>query len=157
MNKKLFLVCPDCHLENYIEINYGIDVLFLTALGAVFNFNEINYTEAVMDLIPREGISDIFVVNDTSCRFIKSILERENGFGTACETVIQNILIDNYSAVMHGKSLPEKKKHLAELNVKRQVKEILTNELFLQRIIQNNVCIKGLVLTKEDQIINEYG
>jgi len=155
MNKKLFLVCPECNLEYFIRKKYGDDVYFLTALGAVFNFSEVKYTESVMDFITKESITDIFLVNDTSCRFIKSILEREDGFDTFCENIIRDILIDNFSAIMHGKSLIEKKKHLAELNVKQQIKEIMTNELILQRIIQQNVRITGLVLTIDEQVVRE--
>lgn len=155
MNKKLFLICPDCHLEHFIRKKYGDDVLFLTALGAVFNFSEVKYIEAVMDFITEESVTDIFIANDTSCRFIKSIVERENGFDTSCENIIRDILIDNYSAIMHGKSLIEKKKHLAELIVNQQIKLIMTNELFLLHIIQQDVRLKGLVLTRDEQVVTE--
>ncbi|WP_394772082.1 hypothetical protein [Mucilaginibacter sp.] len=155
MNKKLFLVCPECNVEYFIRKKYGDDVYFLTALGAVFNFSEVKYIESIMDFITRESITDIYVANDISCRFIKSIVEREDGFETSCENIIRDILIDNYSAIMHGKSLIEKKKHLAELNVNQQIKEIKMNELFLQRIIQQNVRITGLVLTIDEQVVRE--
>jgi hypothetical protein len=93
-------------------------------------------------------------VNDTSCRFIKGILERDNGFGTSYE-VIESIFIDNYCAVMQGKSLLEEKKHQAQLIVKQKVQEILNSELFLQPIVQNQGYMKWLVFIKEEQIVKE--
>ncbi len=156
MKSKLFLVCPDCHLEYLIKKTYGDDVFFLTALGAVFNFGEVKYIEALMDFIADEGVTDIFVVNETSCRFIKSIIEGENGFDTFCEDIIKDVLIDNYFDVMHRASLTDKKERLAELNVKQQIREIMSNELFLQSIAKYRVNIKGLVLTAEEKVVNEF-
>ena len=155
MNNKLFLICPFSQLEHFIREKYGDDVFFITAPGAVFQFEDVNYTEVMRDFINRENITDIFIVNDTSCRFIKSVLEKEKGFGTFSEEAIINLLIDNYSVVMQTQSLIEQKKTLAELNIRRQVSEILSNELFLQTIIQENVGIKGLITTKAENKLIE--
>ncbi len=155
MSNKLFFICPFSQLEHFIREKYGDDVFFITALGAVFQFEDVNYTEVMRDFINRENITDIFIVNDTSCRFIKSVLEKEKGFGTFSEEAMINLLIDNYSVVMQTQSLNEQKKKLAELNIRRQVKEILSNEMFLQTIIQENVRIKGLITTKAENKLIE--
>lgn len=155
MNNKLFLVCPFSCMENFIRQKYGDDVFFITALGAVFQFEDVNYTEVLRDFIIRENITEITIVNDKSCRFIKSVLEKEKGFETFSEEVMLTLLIDNYSVIMHNKSLIEQTKALAELNIRRQVKEILANELFLQTIIQENVRIKGLITTKAENKLIE--
>lgn len=156
MKNKLFFICPFSQLEDFIREKYGDDVFFITALGAVFQFKDVNYTEVMRDFINRESITEIIIVNDTSCRFIKSVLEKEKGFGTFSEKVMINLLIDNYSVVMHNKPLIEQVQTLAELNIKRQVKEILSNELFLQTIIQENIRIKGLVTTKSEHKLIEF-
>ena len=155
MNNKLFLICPDCHLEYFIREKYGDDVFFITALGAVFQFEDVNYTEVIRDFINRENITDIFIVNDTTCRFIKSVLERKKGFGTLSEEVMINLLIDNYSVIMHNKSLIEQQKSLAELNIRQQAKEIMKPEMFQQQIIQNKISIKGLITTKAEHKLIE--
>ena len=155
MNNKLFFICPFSQLEHFIREKYGDDVFFITALGAVFQFEDVNYVEVIRDFINRENITDIFIVNDTSCRFIKRVLEKEKGFGTFSEEAMINLLIDNYSVVMQTQSLIEQKKTLAELNIRRQVSEILSNELFLQTIIQENVRIKGHITTKAENKLIE--
>ena len=148
MKNKLFLICPDSQIEPFIKEQYGQGVLFLTALGAVFNFQEINYVEAIRDLLQRESIEEIYIINDTSCRFIKSILEQEKGFGTKAEQVILDLLIDNYSNIMAGASLTEKKKKLAGFNIQRQALEIVSNELLLPCMAQSQISLKGLITTK---------
>ena len=155
MNNKLFFICPFSQLEHFIREKYGDDVFFITALGAVFQFEDANYVEVIRDFINRENITDIFIVNDTSCRFIKSVIEKEKGFGTFSEEVMLNLLIDNYSVVMYNKSLIEQQKSLAELNVKQQAKEIMKSELFQQQIIQNKISIKGLITTKAENKLIE--
>lgn len=155
MKNKLFLICPDCQIDHFIKEKYGNDIFFLTALGAVFNFNEVNYIEAIADFMERESIAEIFIVNDTSCRFIKSILEKEKGYGTYAEHVLLNLLIDNYSNIMVSSSLMDKKKTLMELNIQRQALEILSNELFLPQIVQAKIRLKGLITTKAENKIKE--
>ena len=155
MVNQLFIVCPFSCMETFLQNKYGNDIFFLTFSGAVFQFEDVNYVEVIRDFINRENITNTFIVNDTSCRFIKRVLETKKGFGTFSEEVMINLLIDNYSVVMQTKSLIEQKKALAELNIRRQVKEILSNELFLQPIIQNKINIKGLITTKAENKLIE--
>lgn len=155
MKNKLFLICPASQTESFIKEQYGQRVFFLTALGAVFNFREIKYVEALGNFLKREAIEEIFIVNDTSCPFIKNILEQEKGFDTKAEQIMLTILIDNYSTIMAGTSLADKKKRLAKLNVQRQALDILSNELLLSTITQSQIRLKGLITTKEKGQLEE--
>lgn len=148
MNKKLFLICPDSQVEQFIRQEYGREVIFLTALGAVFNFGEINYVEAISDLLQTETIEEIIIVNELSCRFMKSILDKEKGFGTRAEQVMLDLYIDNYSHIMAGHSLHDKKQRFAELNIRRQASEMLSNELLLSQISSAQISLKGLITAK---------
>ena len=91
MNNKLFFICPFSQLEHFIREKYGDDVFFITTLDDVFQFEDANYAEVIRDFIKRENITDIFVVNDTSCRFIKSVLEKEKGFEIFSEEIMINL------------------------------------------------------------------
>lgn len=157
MNKKLFLICPNSQLEHFLKDRFGEDAYFLTALGAVFNFNDVANAEAIADFIEREAISEIYIVNDTSCRFIESVLEKRKSARTAAEQVILNLLIDNYPTVMAQNSLLAKKRILGELNVGRQFFEIISNELLLQSIVRSKVRLKGLITTKRAGKVKETG
>ncbi len=155
MSNKLFLVCPFSCMENFIRQKYGEDVFFLTAMAAAFQYSEEEYVAAIKDFITRENITEILIVNDTSCRFINSVLKKEKGFGTPVEKIIQEILIDNFPTIMQNQSLIEQQKQLASLNIKQQAKEIMKPELFLQQIIQNKICIRGVVTAKAENILIE--
>lgn len=148
MKNKLFLICPDSQIEPFIRKEYGGDVFFLTALGTVFNFQEFNYAEELRDLLQRKAIEEIFIVTDTSCRFMNSILEQEKGFGTKAEGAILNLFIDNYYTIMAGASEGVRKQNLAKLNIQRQALDILSHEVLLTAIAQSQIRLKGLITSK---------
>ncbi|MDO8951384.1 MAG: hypothetical protein Q7U86_02105 [Draconibacterium sp.] len=154
MNNKLFFICPFSQLENFIREKYGDDVFFITAMGTIFQFDETEYLESIKDFINRENITEIFVVSDTSCRFINNALINENNTGSYSETVIKNLLKDNYAFVMKEKTIEQQQIKLAELIVNYQASELLKPECFQQQIIQNKILIKELITSKKtNQII----
>lgn len=155
MNNKLFLICPASHIEVFIRERYGPDVYFLTAPGAVFNFEEIKYTESVRYFLERKAIREVFIVNDTSCRFINTILQNGKGHKTQAEQVMLNLFINNYSQIMTAASLEERKVILATLNLQRQALDILSNEILLPLIKQSQIKVTGVLTTKEKGWLDE--
>lgn len=148
IKNKLFLVCPVSQMEPFIKDRYGWDGYFLTAPGAVFNFQEIDYSEALRDFLERTDIKEVFIVNDTSCPFIKSILEKEKTYETKAEQVLLNLLMDNYSQIMARASLAERKILLATMNIQRQALDLFSNEL-LQPILKHlQIRVTGILTTK---------
>ncbi|MEW5844151.1 MAG: carbonic anhydrase [Bacteroidota bacterium] len=154
MSNKLFLVCPFSCMENYIRTNYGDDVFFITAMAAVFQSEEQEYIQDIAALIAGENITQIFVVNDTSCRFINNVLKKESGFDTPAEKILQKIYSDNHSSFPHGQPLPEQQKTLAMLNVKQQADEIMKQLVSQQRHF-GKIKITGLVTMKASNSMTE--
>ena len=155
MINKLFLVCPFSCMENFIRQKYGDDIFFITGIAAGLQFNEEGYAAVIKDFISRENITEVFIVNDTSCRFINNVLNNENSFGTHSEAVIQNLFDENFYSLLKGKTLNEQQVILAELNIKRQAKEMMKPDLFLNQITKGKICIKGLITTKSNNEIIE--
>jgi carbonic anhydrase len=154
MKNKLFLVCPFSCMESFIRAKFGEDVFFITAMGTIFQLKETHYLESVKSFIARENIAEIFVVSDTSCRFINNALTNAKNSGSYSEKVIQKLLNDNYAHVMHEKTTEQQQLKLAELIVGYQSAEIKKSNIFQQQIIQKEIKIKGLITTqKTDQII----
>ncbi|MEY4876295.1 MAG: hypothetical protein RL708_1444 [Bacteroidota bacterium] len=153
-NNKLFLVCPFSCMENFIRQKYGDDVFFITAMGTVFKLEEREYLETIKQFISRENITEIFVVSDTSCRFIKNVLKNEINSGSHSETVIQNLLRDNYALVMNEKTIEQQQIKLAQLIVNYQAEELKKTNCLQQQILQNKILIRELVTSKNsNQII----
>jgi carbonic anhydrase len=155
MKKQLFLICPTTQAETFIMSEFGEMTYFLTSLGGVFNFNQIEFIEAVTRIIQNEDIREIVIVHDTSCHFIKSIFAKEKGHGTYAEKVLVDLLIDNYSSIMQQEAERGKRRKLAELNVQRQAEELISSQLIQQFLFTQELEIKGLVTTKNENLIEE--
>lgn len=154
MSNKLFLVCPFSCLEIFIRQTHGDDIFFITAMATAFQSEEHEYLEEVKALLEQESITKIIIVNDTSCRFIKSVLKNENKLDSTAEKVLQEIFYDNYSDIIQHKSIYEQQEKLAILNIKYQAKEMLKSILF-QRNHSKKMKLIGLVTTKASNRIKE--
>lgn len=121
MFNKLFFVCPFSDLENFIRDNYGYDSYFITLPGAVFRTDDTDFMRDTSDFIRRKQIGDVYIVNDTSCPFINDILLRRRRVDHYAMRMIEEIYIDHYMEVTHGKSLKDQRIALATLNINQQI------------------------------------
>lgn len=149
MKHKLFLTCPICQLESFLNDKFGANSLYISALGAVFDFSDINFPKRLAEFIEREQVEEVYIVNDSSCLFIHNVLsKKKHFFDTAAESVLLYTLIDNYKAIRACKTTEDKKKMMAEMNVRKQV-EILSDNL------SNSIVVKGLIALKKENKIKE--
>jgi hypothetical protein len=105
----LFLVCPDCYIEQALRIQYGTDSFFLTALGTVFDMDTFEYAEEVNQFIASEEVGSIYIVNDVCCTFIQNPLVGDKNFDTKAEKVIKSLIKNNEKEISslvddHGKA-----------------------------------------------------
>lgn len=145
---RLFLICPTSQLETLISERFGRNTYFLTALGAVFDFERIAYAEAFADFLIYWEIREIYLVHDTSCLFIRNILDRKPSFGTQVEKVILELLIDHYARIMQQPSRKEQEACLSRLTIEQQALNLLSNTLLQQTISAQGICLKGLMTCK---------
>ena len=61
-------------MELYLQKKYGNEIYFITAPASVIQWNQKEYIDAIGDFIIRENIREIYLVNDTNCRFISNII-----------------------------------------------------------------------------------
>lgn len=151
----LFLICPDCNIENAIQKKYGTDSFFLTALGTVFNINEFEYAEAINQVITDEYIENIYIVNDSNCTFIKNSVESINFYNTKAEKVIK-IILNNNKSLFKGLSLNEKLVKLAELNIFRQAFELLDVAFIGNKINNDQIQLKGVIYDRSIEHFTEF-
>jgi carbonic anhydrase len=142
-------------METYLQHKYGTDIFFLTFSGAVFQFQDLEYILEVRDFILREKIQTIYIVNDTSCRFINGIIERNKLAGLPSEKVIEELYIDNYLSYFKDQPLFKQKYRLAELNVKNQINEMLNSTFPGSYFSEFDLEVKGLITSKEMKFYEE--
>ena len=147
MQHKLFLTCPFCQLEGFLNEKFDGNFLFISAPGAVFDFSDINFSKRLSEFIEREQIEELYVVNDISCVFIDKVLSKKNHFfESTAESVFLHNLIDNYKEINACKNMRAKKEMIAEKNILKQI-EILSAKLPTVKQI------KGLITSQSENKI----
>jgi hypothetical protein len=153
MQNKLFIVCPFSFMDGFIQEKYGKEVFFLSAPAGILHLKDYNYTLALREFLCNEKVQSIYLVNDVSCRFINNMIKHGRIFGLHSERVIEEIYIDHYFSHLKGSSLFKQQMKLAELNLQKQATELAASLVLGNYISDNGVAIKGLVTSKENNLI----
>lgn len=154
MKNRLFLVCPDCFIEQTIRKHYGPDSFFLTALGSVFHINSFEYAEEINSFLSGEDVMDIYVVNDVQCTFIRNTMTIQN-HQTKAEQKLAQLYLDNLDDFEDFTSDEDKAKHLALLNIKRQAKDLSETAFLGSKIQDGSLRVKGLLYDRSKEEFKE--
>lgn len=155
MINKLFIVCPFSCMETFLQNKFGNDIFFLTSTAAVLPCKDVEYISEIKLFIIREKIKQIYIVNDTACRFINGIIKKNKIAGLPAEKVIEELYIEHYFSDFKYQSLLHQQNKLAELNIKNQATELINSILLGECISQFDLEIKGLITTKEKELLEE--
>jgi len=153
--KRLFLVCPDCYMEQKIRVKYGSDSFFLTALGSVFHMDNFKYAEEVNSFLSGEDVLHIYIVNDISCTFIKNTLSSDINYKTKAEIALAELYLNNIDSLEELNSDDEKALHLARLNIYRQANDLRNTAFLGTKIESNQIALKGLLYHREKKEFTE--
>lgn len=146
LNRNLFLVCPECFIEQKIRAVYGNYSYFLTALGSVFNIDSFEYAEEINNFITKEEVYNIYVVNDIYCTFIQNTLTPAKSHKTNTEQNLAQLYLDNLDYIEDKNN--DKAITLATLNINNQINKIKNLPLLNYKIDKNEVSIKGLIYNR---------
>jgi carbonic anhydrase len=152
---KLFLICPSCHIENHIRKHFDGSLFFLTALGSVFDTSGLSYASGMNELLINENISEIIIVNDSSCKFILAVLNNGKGFHTGAEEVLQILHSTCQIEIWSEKKMSRRAFKLAELNIKQQAQSLKETAYIGNKISNKEIGIKGLVYEREEKSFSE--
>ena len=153
--KRLFLVCPDCYMEQKIRAQYGSDSFFLTALGSVFHIDNFKYAEEVNSFLSREDVMHIYIVNDVNCTFIQNALSSGTNHKTKAEIALAELYLNNIDALEELNSYEEKAMYLAKLNIYRQANDLRSTAFLGSKIESDQIALKGVLYHREKNEITE--
>ena len=155
MRNKLFLICPFSCLENILQAKYGNDIYFLTSLGAIFQFDEIEYVSELKSFIIREQIKEIYIVNETSCKFINGVINKNKQYGLKSEKLIEKLYLENYFLDFKNQPKLVQQNKLAELNILNQANSLMNSSLLKSFLVEFDIVINGLITNKEIELFQE--
>jgi hypothetical protein len=155
MANKLFIICPFSCLDKFLRNKFGNDIYFLTCSGAVLQCDDFEYISEVKRFILREKIKTIYIVNDTSCRFINGIIKKNKLYGLRSERVIEALYVEHYLSDFKNQSLLVQQNKLAEFNIKNLAHELMNSFLLGGCISELDIEIKGLITSKQYKLYKE--
>ncbi len=152
----LFCVCPECHIEQPIRAQYGHDSLFLTKLGGFVDLDEFMHAEEVNELITKEKVESLYLVNDPNCTFIQSALNGGKGYNTKAEQTFRS-LIEEYKAHLPA-DLPtsQKARKLAKWNVHRQTQQLLSAAFIGNKIRDGFIRVYGMIYDRSSAAFEQF-
>jgi carbonic anhydrase len=120
---KLFFVCPDCHMESKISGYFEAKSYFATSLGAIVN-SDYEFWGNLNDIISKKDISEIVIINDFNCTFIKETIEGKSSYTTKAFHELIDLKIDNMELINIESNSSKRQGILAELNIMAQLENM---------------------------------
>ncbi len=155
MKNTLFLICPDSHMEPMIDRRYAGNNYFLTALAAVFDLSDSSTAYSLVSFLKYASIREICIVNDTSSRFINSVIQREKGYNTKSEEVIRELFIDHFYDIESMTNHEKKSQRLSALNVKAQARKLMEHDVLKSCLHDKNIAVRGLLYHRKNSAFEE--
>jgi carbonic anhydrase len=119
----------------------------MTAMATAFSY-ERDDIRKIADFLDRRMITNIYIVNDTSCRFINGVIEQKMSSGSDAEKNLEVLLMENQKIIMKKSTTFDKVKTLTELNIIEQILNLREHDLIMSVVEKNKISIKGLITTK---------
>ena len=154
MNNKLFIVCPFSDMENFIRRKYGSDVFFVSAMGTIFDSHESSIHETIKQLLTHQKVTALYLVSDTSCRFLNNALNSICRYSSYPDSTIQKLLINNHAKWTQNKTKDNQQTLLAELILKHQAAGLQQHNL-LSEGLEDKISVTGLITSKKNDNIIE--
>lgn len=155
MANQLFVICPFSGMESFLQDKFGNDIYFLTYSAAVLQYQEFEYISEVKQFLYRERIKTIYIVNDTSCRFINEIIRRNKIPGLPIKKAIEELYVEHFFSEFKDQPLCHQTYKLAELNIKNQIHTIMNSFLLGSHIAEFDIEIRGIITSKENKLYKE--
>lgn len=156
MSKKLFLICPFSCVEPYLRKVYGELIYCMTLPGVNIAGEAEEQLEAIDYLIRQEKITDVFVVSDLDCPFIKNIVENKPSGTWPFETIMQDIYISRYPTDFKDKNRLFRKIKLSEIYVSFQASK-LADLLYQQKYhTADQLKIKAVMSCRSQNLLKEF-
>ncbi len=154
MPNQLFIICPFSFLEPVLKKEFGKSIYFLTSPLASVETTDTQFLNALKCIIETEKITEIIIVNSTTCRFINGIINNSKQSHFPSVELLQELFYKNYKTDFNGLTIKDQAYKLAELNISYYTLEILQSNILGSYILTNNIEIGGLIISENRTMFN---
>lgn len=150
----MFIICPFSCIEPVLQKEFGKSIFFLTSPLASIETADIQFSNALKCIIENEKITEIKIVNSTSCRFINGVISNSIQSHFRRLEVLRELFHKNYEANFCGLNVKEQVYKLAELNISYHTLDILQSNVLGSHILASNIEIGGLIISDNKTLFN---
>ena len=154
MPNQLFIICPFSCIESVLKKKFGESIFFLTSPMASIETSDARFLNALKCILETEKITEIKIVNSTTCRFINSVINGTQKADFKALEILQDLYNKNHSSDFAGLSQQQQAYKLAELNISFHTLEILQSNILGSFILMNDIQIEGLIISENNTHFN---
>ena len=154
MPNQLFIICPFSCIEPVLQKEFGESIFFLTSPMASIETSDVKFLNALKCIMETENITEIKIVNSTSCRFINSVVNNNPKADFRGVEILESLYHTNYDSDFAGLAIQEQTYKLAELNISYHTLEILQSNILGSYILKKDIEIEGLIISENNTLFN---
>jgi carbonic anhydrase len=154
---RLFIICPECYLENTIRENFDGNHYFITSLGAVIQKPSYDYATIISRMCERENIEEICIIQDSQCTFIKDSIKSSHSYDCTETRIIHDLFQDNLHRFSSKMSIQTVRETLATINIEHQMCLLEETPVVGEMIRSGKITLRGYVLDHETRELKEAG
>ncbi|CAN5593965.1 hypothetical protein BH11BAC2_BH11BAC2_15460 [soil metagenome] len=154
-NASLYITCPFCQLNHFLEERFGTEIYFLSSTAMVLNYNESEIT-SIKDFLRQKNIKNVYLVTDISCNFLEEALTYKKEFGLNCEKELRLLAQKLDSTYERNVPLEIKKGRLAEHNIIQQLGYLNNEKILKSEIDMLGINVQGLITDKVSTLLTVY-
>ncbi|SNS62661.1 hypothetical protein SAMN06295967_11459 [Belliella buryatensis] len=156
MKNNLFLICPFSNSEQIIKKELNQNAFFMTGMGGFLSFDDLNFCVELNRILINNQIDQFFLVQNTSCRFLKEALEEDFEGEYPVQKIYQNLYIDNFYELKTLKSDFDRKVLLAQAMIKTVAENLFENPILSQSISNYGITVKGSIIDPGESKISTF-
>jgi hypothetical protein len=154
MPNQLFIICPFSCIEPVLQKEFGESIFFLTSPMASIETCDVMFLNALKCILETEEITEIKIVNSTSCRFINSVIKGTQKEDFRALEILEDLYHKNRNSDFVGLRQEEQAYKLAELNISFHTLEILQSYILGSYILLKDIEIGGLIVSENNTLFN---
>jgi hypothetical protein len=149
----LFIVCPFSQAEQYIRKHLDPNGLFLTANGALVNWDEGNEEDNLLTILQKYPIEDLFLVQHTSSPFASQVMHSDFDTHFKVMADLVKYLLPHKEKIRQA---PDPQLELFRTILQLELNRAQSNRLVKQQLASIRANLNGLLIhNQQHQLINQ--
>jgi hypothetical protein len=156
MQSNLYFICPFSHLEPYLREQVGGNHLFATAMAGIPPLQDQRYCLEIAGILRRNRVKQIVLVNDTGCRFLQGVMQKEEGGDMPCERQLRRLFSEFLLEILVRGTMEKQLKCFAVINLIEQARRLVRSDVLGPLIKEQDIRLTGMVTNRSAGSVTSF-